>query len=500
MPVTITIPTALRQFANEHSELRVDAKTVGQALAQLTSAHRELRQHLYRNGDELRNFINVYVNDEDIRHLQRLETPVKEGDVVTIVPSIAGGAVTESRAAVTGLSAQHDEGLPSLTNEEIGRYSRHLIMPEVGMEGQRRLKASSVLMIGTGGLGAPVGMYLAAAGVGRLGIVDFDVVDASNLQRQIVHGTKDVGRPKIESARDRLHNINPHVQIDTFNTRLTSDNALQLFRGYDIIVDGTDNFPTRYLVNDACVLTGKPNVYGSIFRFEGQASVFWAAAENGQGACYRCLYPQPPPPGLVPSCAEGGVLGVLPGIVGAIQANETIKLILADGDTLINRLLLFDAWKLQFRELKLKKDPHCPICSDHATIKQLIDYEEFCGFPGNQNGSGKSQARDIEEISATEFKRRLDQGDDLQIIDVREPNEYEIASIPGSNLIPLRQVVSRVEEIDQARETVIHCKGGIRSAKAIEALKQAGYAGRLLNLKGGITAWSDEVDARVPKY
>jgi molybdopterin/thiamine biosynthesis adenylyltransferase/rhodanese-related sulfurtransferase len=336
--------------------------------------------------------------------------------------------------------------------------------------------------------------------VGRLGIVDFDVVDTSNLQRQIVHGTKDVGRPKIESARDRLHDINPHIQIDTFDMRLTSYNALELFRGYDIIVDGTDNFPTRYLVNDACVLTGKPNVYGSIFRFEGQASVFWAAAENGQGACYRCLYPEPPPPGLVPSCAEGGVLGVLPGIVGAIQANETIKLILGDGDTLINRLLLFDAWKLQFRELKLKKDPDCPICGEHATIKQLIDYEEFCGLPANQNGSANSQAPDIEEISATEFKRRLDQGDDLQIIDVREPNEYEIANIPGSNLIPLRQVVSRVDEIDQARETVVHCKGGVRSAKAIEALKQAGYTGRLLNLKGGITAWSNEVDASVPKY
>ncbi|HXM35016.1 MAG TPA: molybdopterin-synthase adenylyltransferase MoeB [Pyrinomonadaceae bacterium] len=383
-------------------------------------------------------------------------------------------------------------GLPALSNEEIARYSRHLIMPEVGIEGQRRLKAASVLMIGTGGLGAPLGMYLAAAGVGRLGLVDFDVVEASNLQRQIIHGTKDVGRRKTESARDRLRDINPHIEIETHEARLSSDNALRLFENYDIVVDGTDNFPTRYLVNDACVLTGKPNVYGSIFRFEGQASVFWAQ----RGACYRCLYPEPPPPGLVPSCAEGGVLGVLPGIVGAIQATETIKIILGAEGLLVNRLLLFDAWHMKFKEMKLRRDPQCPICGEHPTIKQLIDYEVFCGVAPWQQTEAPKQ----EEITASELKRRIDRGDDLQIIDVREPHEYEIARIPGSRLIPLGQVVNRMTEIDPARETVCQCKGGVRSAKAIQALLQAGFEGQLINLKGGITAWSDEVDPSVPKY
>ncbi|HLN97106.1 MAG TPA: molybdopterin-synthase adenylyltransferase MoeB [Pyrinomonadaceae bacterium] len=386
--------------------------------------------------------------------------------------------------------------MPSLSNEEITRYSRHLIMPEVGLEGQRKLKAASVLMIGTGGLGAPVGMYLAAAGVGRIGIVDFDVVEASNLQRQIIHGTADIGRPKIESARDRLRDINPHIEIETHETRLTSQNALALFANYDIVVDGTDNFPTRYLVNDACVLTGKPNVYGSIFRFEGQASVFWSAAPGKNGACYRCLYSEPPPPGLVPSCAEGGVLGVLPGIVGAIQANETVKLILNAPDTLINRLLLFDAWHMKFREFKLRKDPNCPVCGENPTIRELIDYEEFCGL----RAQPQEQATALEEITATDLQRRLEQGQDVQVIDVREAFEYEIARIPGTRLIPLGQVVARMNEIDPSRDTVMHCKGGVRSAKAIAALKQAGYPGKLVNLKGGITAWSDEVDGSVPKY
>ena len=360
------------------------------------------------------------------------------------------------------------------------------------MDGQRRLKAASVLMIGTGGLGAPTGMYLAAAGIGRMGIVDFDVVEASNLQRQIIHGTADIGRPKIESARDRLHDINPNVEIQTFDTRLTSENALELFANYDIIVDGTDNFPTRYLVNDACVITGKPNVYGSIFRFEGQASVFWAE----KGACYRCLYPEPPPPGLVPSCAEGGVLGVLPGIVGAIQANETIKIILGAEDILVNRLLLFDAWQMKFREMKLRKDPNCPVCGNNPTVTKLIDYEEFCGL----RAQPQEASAGLEEITATELKQQLDNGRSLQIIDVREPFEFDIARIPGTKLIPLGQVAARMSEIDESRETVVHCKAGVRSAKAIAALKQAGFQGRLINLKGGITAWSDEVDPSVPKY
>src|SRR5947209_5080944 len=462
MAVTIIIPTALRQYAGGSSEVEVEAKTTGEALERLTSTHAELRKHLYNDQNRLRNFVNIYLNDEDIRHAEGAETKVKDGDTIMIVPSIAGGSTTIEEAA----------SKPALTNEEIARYSRHLIMPEVGMEGQRKLKAASVLMIGTGGLGAPLGMYLAAAGVGRLGILDFDVVDESNLQRQIIHGTKDVGRPKIESARDRLNDINPHIQLDTYETRLTSENALELFRDYDIIVDGTDNFPTRYLVNDACVLTGKPNVYGSIFRFEGQASVFWAE----RGACYRCLYPEPPPPGLVPSCAEGGVLGVLPGIIGAIQANETIKIILGAEDLLVNRLVLFDAWQMKFRELKLRKDPRCPVCGDNPTITALIDYEEFCGLSAGQ----QPEPPKLEEITATELKRRLDRGDDIQIIDVREPHEYEIARIAGTKLIPLSQVVNRLNEIDPSRETVCHCKGGVRSAKAIEALNKAGFPGRLI--------------------
>ena len=487
MSVTINIPTALRQFTGGNSRIELDATTASEALDRLTSLHADLRRHLYDDKNALRSFVNIYVNDEDVRHQSGGDTPLKDGDTVMIVPSIAGGATTEAEVAAA---------LPSLSNEEIARYSRHLIMPEVGLEGQRRLKAASVLMIGTGGLGAPVGMYLAAAGVGRIGIVDFDVVEASNLQRQIIHGTSDIGRPKIESARDRLRDINPHIEIETHETRLTSQNALALVANYDVVVDGTDNFPTRYLVNDACVLTGKPNVYGSIFRFEGQASVFWPAGPNGGGACYRCLYSEPPPPGLVPSCAEGGVLGVLPGIVGAIQANETIKVILGAAGILVNRLLLFDAWQMKFRELKLRKDPSCPVCGENATIKELIDYEEFCGL----RGQAQEQPAAFEEITATELKQRFDNSQALQVIDVRETFEYDIARIPGTKLIPLGQIVTRMNEIDPSRETVMHCKAGVRSAKAIAALKQAGFPGRLVNLKGGITAWSDEVDPTVARY
>jgi adenylyltransferase/sulfurtransferase len=494
MAVTVFIPTALRQFAGGKTEAEVEARTVGEALERLTGEHAELRRHLYGEQGALRNFVNVYVNDEDIRATGRLETPIKDGDTISIVPAIAGGVEVTDEPGV--LPAERAAELPALGTDEVARYSRHLIMPEVGVAGQRRLKAARVLLIGTGGLGAPLGMYLAAAGVGTLGLVDFDLVDASNLQRQIIHGTKDVGRPKIESARDRLSDINPHVRVEAYETRLTADNALELFRDYDVIVDGTDNFPTRYLVNDACVLTGKPNVYGSIFRFEGQASVFWAA----RGACYRCLYPEPPPPGLVPSCAEGGVLGVLPGIVGAIQANETIKLILGGGEPLINRLLLFDAWKMRFRELKLRKDPDCPVCGERPTIKELIDYEAFCGLRPDSSASPAEEKQEMEEITATELKRRIDSGENLQIIDVREPHEYDIARIPGSKLIPLGQVVNRQDEIDPDRETIVHCKMGGRSAKAIEVLSRAGFGGRLVNLKGGITAWSNDVDPSVPKY
>jgi len=381
--------------------------------------------------------------------------------------------------------------LPELSSLEIGRYSRHLILPEVGMEGQRKLKNARVLLVGTGGLGAPAGMYLAAAGVGHLGVVDFDSVDVSNLQRQIIHGTRDIGRPKIASAKDRIHDINPFVQVEAYETRLTSRNAMEIIRDYDLVLDGTDNFPTRYLVNDACVLLGKPNVYGSIFRFEGQASVF--GAKNG--ACYRCLYPEPPPPGMVPSCAEGGVLGVLPGIVGSIQANEAIKLILGGGRTLVNRLLTFDAWEMRFRELKLRKNPQCPLCGDNPKIRELIDYEAFCGI-----GDPPAVKEDVAEITATELKRWIDDGRDVQLIDVREPHELAIARLPHAKLIPLGAVVARREEIDASRDTVVICKVGGRSAKAIAALKEAGFSGRLTNLKGGILAWSRDVDPSVPKY
>jgi adenylyltransferase/sulfurtransferase len=387
-----------------------------------------------------------------------------------------------------------ETGNPSvaLSKEEITRYSRHLIMPEVGMDGQLKLKQAKVLCIGTGGLGAPLGLYLAAAGVGRIGLVDFDKVDLSNLQRQILFDTNDIGRPKIEAATNRLRNLNPDIQIDNFETRLTSENALDILKDYDIVVDGTDNFPTRYLVNDACVILGKPNVYGSIFRFEGQITIFGYPG----GPCYRCLYPEPPPPGLVPSCAEGGVLGVLPGIVGAIQAAETLKLIIGKGEPLVGRLLLFDALAMRFRELKLRKNPECPVCGGHPTITKLIDYEEFCGIRGEESASPAQAV--VPEISPRELKSRLDRGDDLFILDVREPHEFQICNL-GGHLIPLGELSRRVNELDSSREIVAHCRSGKRSAEAVEFLRSAGFR-KVLNLKGGILAWSDEVDASVPKY
>jgi len=377
-----------------------------------------------------------------------------------------------------------------LNNDEILRYSRHLIMPEVGMGGQQKLKAARVLCIGAGGLGSPLALYLTAAGVGTLGIVDFDVVDYTNLQRQIIHSTADVGRKKLESAADKLKAINPFLNLRTFETKLTSENALELFREFDIIADGTDNFPTRYLVNDACVLTGKPNIYGSIFRFEGQASVF--ATEPGP--CYRCLYPEPPPPGLVPSCAEGGVLGILPGLVGVIQATETIKLILGQGEPLIGRLLLVDALGMNFRELKLRKNPDCPACGAHPTITKLIDYNEFCGIRGEE----KPVETGVPEIQVEELKRRLDQGENIFVLDVREPHEYQICNI-GGYLIPLGDLPKRVNELDTSREIVAHCRSGVRSAKAVNFLRQAGFK-KVSNLAGGILAWADRVDPKMPKY
>ena len=378
----------------------------------------------------------------------------------------------------------------TLSNDEILRYSRHLIMPEVGMEGQLKLKAARVLCIGAGGLGSPLALYLGAAGVGTLGIVDFDVVDYTNLQRQIIHTTADVGRKKLDSAADKLKAINPLINLRTFDTRLSSDNALELFRDFDIIADGTDNFPTRYLVNDACVITGKPNVYGSIFRFEGQASIF----ATQEGPCYRCLCPEPPPPGLVPSCAEGGVLGILPGLVGVIQATEVIKLILGKGEPLIGRLLLVDALAMKFRELKLRKNPDCPVCGTHPTITKLIDYNEFCGIRGEE----APVETGVPEIQVEELKRRQDAGEDIFVLDVREPHEYQICNI-GGHLIPLGDLPKRIHELDSSREIVAHCRSGVRSAKAVGFLQQAGFK-KVHNLAGGILAWADRVDPKMPKY
>jgi adenylyltransferase/sulfurtransferase len=385
----------------------------------------------------------------------------------------------------------------TLSKDEILRYSRHLIVPEVGMEGQLKLKAAKVLLVGAGGLGAPLGLYLAAAGIGRIGLVDFDVVDFTNLQRQVIHFTKDVGRNKIDSAAEKMQALNPNVEIVKHEVALSSENAMEILQDYDLVVDGTDNFPTRYLVNDACVLLGKPNVYGSIFRFEGQATVF---AYEG-GPCYRCLYPEPPPPGLVPSCAEGGVLGILPGTIGLIQATETVKLILGIGEPLVGRLLLYDALGMRFRELKLRKNPECPICGDRRTITKLIDYHQFCGVPQHVPQEAPKQENQVTEgeIEVTEVKEKLDRGDNFVLIDVREPHEHQICNIPAAKLIPLGEVGKRLGELDPEADIVIHCKSGMRSARACGILRAAGFK-HVRNMKGGILAWSDQVDRSVPKY
>ena len=498
MATKILIPTPLRPYTDKKDAVEADGATIGELLADLTRRHSGLKAHLYNDQGKLRSFVNVYLNDEDIRYLQKEQTPVAAGDTVSIIPSVAGGApTTEEDVRSAGLQpGQADAELPQLTNDEIKRYSRHLIMPEVGVDGQRKLKAGSVLCIGAGGLGSPAAMYLAAAGVGRIGVVDFDVVDFSNLQRQIIHGTPDVGRSKLASAKDRLQAINPHIDVQTYETTLSSENALDLFADYDVILDGTDNFPTRYLTNDACVLLGKPNAYGSIFRFEGQASVF----ATKDGPCYRCLYPEPPPPGLVPSCAEGGVLGVLPGVIGVIQATEAIKLLTGIGEPLIGRFLIYDALRMRFRELKLKKDPDCPVCGTHPTVTKLIDYQQFCGIhPAAPETSTVTAQSAATEITAVELKQRLDRGDKLKLVDVREPNEYQINRIPGTALIPLGEIPRRYAELDKNDEIVVHCKMGGRSAKAADFLRSVGFT-RVLNLKGGILDWIDKVDPSQPKY
>ena len=473
MSVEIRLPTALRAFADKHEKIVVEAKNVGEALNALFAQHDRLKAQLLSPDGKLRSFVNVYVNDDDARDKQGLATPVKDGDTVLIVPAIAGGSTTVAET--------------ELTKAELIRYNRHLIMPEVGPEGQKKLKNSSVLCIGAGGLGSPLALYLAAAGVGRLGLVDFDVVDESNLQRQIIHDTAGIGTPKLVSAKKRLLALNPYITVETHEIRLSSENAVELFAKYDVIADGTDNFATRYLVNDACVLTGKPNAYGSIFRFEGQLSVFGAK----DGPCYRCLYPEPPPPGLVPSCAEGGVLGVLPGVIGTMQAIETIKLLLGIGKPLIGRLMLYDALEQSWRTLKVKKNPACPVCGDKPTITAPIDYEAFCGLK-------EKPVSTIPEISVEDLKAKIDKKENFVLLDVREPHEYEIAKIPGSKLIPLGELDKRVGELDKKAKLIVHCKMGGRSARAVQFLRAQGFDAT--NVAGGIHDWSERIDPSVPLY
>lgn len=480
--VTIRIPTPLRQYVGNRDSLDVEGETVQELLDGLAVEYEPLKRYLLGDNGKLRNFVNVYVNEEDIRYLEREATSVTEGDTVIIVPSVAGGAFPN---VTLGPRPPPQAGL---TQEEIKRYSRHLILPEVGLEGQETLRRSSALIVGVGGLGAPLGMYLTAAGVGRLGLVDFDAVDESNLQRQVLFNTNDLARPKLKAAQERLEALNPGVQVESHEVRLTSENALDILGDYDVIIDGTDNFPTRYLVNDVSVILGKPNIYGSIFRFEGQVSVFDAS----QGPCYRCLYPEPPPPGLVPSCAEGGVLGVLPGIVGSLQANEALKVLLGKGDTLVGRLLLFDAMKMSFRELKLRKDPGCPVCGENPTVTELIDYEAFCGL-GAENALASEFQVDVQEAAV------MVQKGDATLLDVREPIEWQIVHIDGAKLMPVGEVPYKVGELSTADNIVVHCHTGSRSARITQFLRDLGFT-RVWNMAGGIDAWAAQVDPTLTRY
>jgi sulfur-carrier protein adenylyltransferase/sulfurtransferase len=492
--VTVKIPTPLRPFADGKTEVATEGPTVGQVVRAVAATYPGLRTHLFTADDQIRNFVTVYLNDEDVRYLQRDATPVKDRDVVSIVPAIAGGAPSSAprSAGASGLTVLPPAPSDAFDRDELRRYSRHLLLPEVGVAGQKALRRAKVLLIGAGGLGSPTALYLAAAGVGELGLVDFDEIDLSNLQRQVLYTTHDLGRPKIEAARDRLMALNPGTKVVPIAERLSAENALEVLRPYDVVVDGTDNFPTRYLVNDACVLLGKPNVYGSIYRFEGQASVFDAR----NGPCYRCLYPEPPPPDLVPSCAEGGVLGVLPGLVGMVQATETVKLILGVGEPLIGRLLLYDALAMRFRELKLRKNPDCVICSPHATQKGLIDYPAFCGVPAPGTAPTDS---DIPEISPEELRAELAGPQPPMLLDVREPNEWEIVHLPGARLIPRGQLPDRLSEITGARRVVVYCRTGGRSSQATRLLLDLGFT-NVQNLTGGITAWAQRIDPSLPTY
>ncbi len=486
--VSIRIPTPLRPFVGGRSSVDVEAGTAREALDRLTESNERLRAQLMDDDGQLRNFVNVYVGASNLRDLPG-DPALEEGAELSIIPSIAGGRVS-GVVEQTGDDVGGERS--GLTADELRRYSRHLLIPEVGVEGQERLKRARVLLVGAGGLGSPIALYLTAAGVGSIGIVDHDVVDFTNLQRQILHDTSSVGTLKLESARTRLHAINPDVDVETFETRLTSANALEIMQGWDVVVDGSDNFPTRYLVNDAAVLLGIPTVYGAIFRFEGQVSVFGAE----DGPCYRCLFREPPPAELAPSCADAGVFGVLPGIVGTIQATETIKLILGQGRLLSGRILLIDALQMQFRELRIHADPSCPVCGDNPTITELIDYEEFCGV--NVDGGGPAES--VPEIDVTQLRLWLDEGRDFQLIDVREPYEWQICNLgpQGARLTPLGVFPTLVGELDPATPLIVYCRSGARSAMAVEKLREAGFDA--INLKGGILAWAEEFDESMPTY
>jgi len=471
MASQLRIPSPLRRFTGGEAAIQVNGGTIKQVLDELFTAHPDIKNHLIEENGDLRNFVNIFINNEDIRHSGGLDSEVGDNSDVRIIPSIAGG-------------------VDDLTPLELARYSRHITLPEVGLEGQKKLKAAKVLIVGAGGLGCPVALYLAAAGVGTIGMVDYDVVDESNLQRQILYGVTQKGQPKLDAARDRLQNLNPHIKINLYHVALTSANALEIVKDYDMVLDGTDNFPTRYLVNDACVMSGKPNVYGSIYRFDGQVSVF----NHEDGPCYRCLYPSPPPPGLVPSCAEGGVLGVLPGIIGCLQANEALKLILGIGNLMKGRFMLFDALEMEFTELKIKKDPNCVVCGENPTLTELIDYQQFCGIP-----KADDKKDDFDEITVSELKKILDKDNHPVVIDVREPFELDIAQIDGTVHIPMKEIQDHLSEFNIEDEIIVHCKSGGRSAKICKLLIENKFT-NVKNVKGGILAWSKEIDSSIPQY
>lgn len=485
MAVTVLIPTTLRIFTNQRSEIELDGTTVEEVLAALSDEYPETKKALFDESGQLRSFINIFVNENNIKNLQGYQTTVKDGDEIMLIPAIAGGAPTDS---VLG-----DRKGEKLTNQEIQRYSRHLLLKEVSVKGQKRLKAAKVLIVGLGGLGAPLAQYLAAAGVGTIGLMDFDEVEESNLQRQVIHGTRDIGRPKVASAKDSIRQINPLVKVEVYNYPLTAENALDIIEEYDVVADASDNYQTRYLVNDACVLLGKPDVFGAMYQFEGQATVYYGKV----GPCYRCMYPAPPPPGLVPSCATGGVVGVLPGIIGTIQANEVIKLIVGGGEPLIGRLVTFDSWHMKWRELKICKDPNCPVCGNNPTITELeeYDYEDFCGIKQQEE---ENEA--VEGIEAKELKRRLDEGEKITLIDVREPHERAIVKFLDAKAIPIGQLARRQNELDPTVDTVFICKEGKRSILAVNTLREAGYKGKMFNLKDGTNAWARDVDPSFPQY